>query len=39
VAAPQFLPTFTAMGNMAKPALPLPMDMPMPGTDSPPAMQ
>ena len=39
VAAPQFLPTSTAMGGMAKPALPLPMDMPMPGSDSPPAMQ
>ena len=39
VAAPQFLPTFTAMGTMAKPALSLPMNMPMPERDSPPAMQ
>jgi predicted metal-binding membrane protein len=39
VAAPQFLPTSTSMGGMAKPALPLPMDMPMPGSDSPPTMQ
>jgi predicted metal-binding membrane protein len=39
VAAPQFLPTFTAMRAMAKPALSLPTDMPMPGSDNPPAMR
>jgi hypothetical protein len=39
VVAPQVLPTFTAVNGGAMPTTTTPMDMPMPGKATPPAMQ